>query len=62
LRDQAHTASGLTPLRFTHEQVRYEPEHVLEVLRATGAILAARSPQLDADAPSPPSRAAIATK
>jgi len=32
LRDQAHTAAGLTPLRFTHEQVRYEPEHVLRVL------------------------------
>jgi very-short-patch-repair endonuclease len=32
LRDQAHTAAGLTQLRFTHEQVRYEPEHVLAVL------------------------------
>jgi very-short-patch-repair endonuclease len=28
LRDQAHTAAGLTPLRFTHGQVRYEPEEV----------------------------------
>ena len=35
LRDQVHTASGLTPLRFTHWQVRYEPRHVVEVLRAT---------------------------
>ena len=35
LRDQAHTAAGMTQLRFTHEQVRYEPEHVLAVLRAT---------------------------
>jgi very-short-patch-repair endonuclease len=42
LRDQAHTAAGLTPLRFTHEQVRYEPEHVLAVLRATAGMLAAR--------------------
>ncbi len=24
LRDQAHTAAGLTPLRFTHAQIRYE--------------------------------------
>jgi very-short-patch-repair endonuclease len=32
LRDQAHTAAGLTPLRFTHEQVRYEPEHVRRIL------------------------------
>lgn len=35
LRDQAHTAAGLVNLRFTHEQVRYEPEHVLATLRAT---------------------------
>jgi hypothetical protein len=32
MRDQAHTAAGFTPLRFTHEQVRYEPEHVRAVL------------------------------
>jgi hypothetical protein len=32
-RDQAHTAAGYTCLRFTHEQVRYEPEHVLATLR-----------------------------
>lgn len=35
LRDQAHTAAGLANLRFTHEQVRYEPEHVLSILEAT---------------------------
>lgn len=50
LRDQAHTAAGLTQLRFTHEQVRYEPEHVLAVLRAVAARLAQ------------PSRLAISTK
>ncbi len=27
-RDQAHTAAGLTQLRFTHYQVRYEPKDV----------------------------------
>jgi very-short-patch-repair endonuclease len=32
LRDQTHTAAGMTQLRFTHEQVRYEPEHVHAVL------------------------------
>jgi very-short-patch-repair endonuclease len=32
LRDQAHVVAGFTPLRFTHEQVRYEPEHVRAVL------------------------------
>jgi very-short-patch-repair endonuclease len=35
LRDQVHTAAGLTQLRFTHEQVRYEPDHVVRVLAAT---------------------------
>jgi very-short-patch-repair endonuclease len=35
LRDQTHTAAGMTPLRFTHEQVRYEPNHVAAILRAT---------------------------
>jgi very-short-patch-repair endonuclease len=34
LRDQAHTAAGLTQLRFTHEQVRYEPNHVVRILAA----------------------------
>ena len=38
LRDQAHTAAGLTPLRFTHEQVRYE--HVLRILAQTASRLA----------------------
>lgn len=31
-RDQVHTAAGFTAVRFTHEQVRYEPEHVRAVL------------------------------
>jgi len=40
LRDQIHTATGLTPLRFTHEQVRYEPDHVLKILAQTASRLA----------------------
>jgi len=55
LRDQTHTAAGLTPLRFTHEQVRYEPEHVLAVLRATAQVLTEREAQA-------PRRPAISTK
>ena len=39
LRDQAHTAAGLTPLRFTHEQVRYEPDYVVGVLKRVAARL-----------------------
>jgi very-short-patch-repair endonuclease len=42
LRDQAHAAAGFTALRFTHEQVRYEPERVRAVLgdvaRRLGAV------------------------
>ncbi|HEX2160640.1 MAG TPA: type IV toxin-antitoxin system AbiEi family antitoxin domain-containing protein [Thermoleophilaceae bacterium] len=34
LRDQAHAAAGLSTLRFTHAQVRYEPDHVRETLAA----------------------------
>jgi very-short-patch-repair endonuclease/predicted transcriptional regulator of viral defense system len=55
LRDQAHTAAGLANLRFTHEQVRHGPAHVLAVLRATAARIGERAAQ-------PPSRPAIATK
>lgn len=55
LRDQTHTAAGLTPLRFTHEQVRYESDHVLAVLRRTAALLTKRAAQTA-------SRLAISTK
>lgn len=40
LRDQAHTAAGLTQLRFTHEQVRYEPGYVREILAQVSSRLA----------------------
>jgi very-short-patch-repair endonuclease len=62
LRDQTHTAAGLTPLRFTHEQVRYEPEHVLRVLRATARLLVERAAQSPAGAFGSASRLAISTK
>lgn len=45
LRDQAHTAAGLVNLRFTHEQVRYEPEHVGRILGATFARLGRSRPR-----------------
>ena len=35
LRDQVHTAAGLTTLRFTHWQVAHEPGHVEAILAAT---------------------------
>ena len=33
-RDQAHLRAGLTPLRFTHFQVRYESDDVQAILAA----------------------------
>jgi hypothetical protein len=42
LRDQTHTAAGLTPLRFSHHQVKYEPARVRKVLAATASRLIAR--------------------
>lgn len=42
LRFQTHTAAGLTPLRFSHYQVKYEPAHVRRILARTAAQLRAR--------------------
>lgn len=43
LRDQTHVAAGLTQLRFTHWQVRHEPQRVRRVLAKTARRLAAAS-------------------
>jgi very-short-patch-repair endonuclease len=40
LRDQAHTAAGLTPLRFTRAQVRFQPDYVAETLATVARRLA----------------------
>lgn len=42
LRFQRHTAAGLTPLRFSHHQVKYEPRHVREILERTAGNLRGR--------------------
>jgi very-short-patch-repair endonuclease len=34
LRDQAHAASGLQYLRFTHDQIAHDPRHVERILAA----------------------------
>ena len=44
LRDQIHTAAGLTVLRFTRSQVRYEPGHVEDVLTAVARRLPTSRP------------------
>jgi Transcriptional regulator, AbiEi antitoxin/Protein of unknown function (DUF559) len=43
LRDQTHTAAGLTNLRFTHWQVKHAPAHVRRVLARTARNLEAAS-------------------
>jgi very-short-patch-repair endonuclease len=44
LRDQAHAAAGLTQLRFTRAQVRFQPRHVEATLAAvTGRLRADRT-------------------
>jgi hypothetical protein len=42
LRDQAHQAAGDTPVRFTHSQIRYEPEYVERTLARIARRLAAK--------------------
>ncbi len=42
VRDQAHAASGLTPLRFTHAQVDRDAGDVQRTLQAVAARLARR--------------------
>jgi very-short-patch-repair endonuclease len=43
-RDQVHAAAGLVPLRFTRAQVRFEPGHVEDVVRAVASrLLSTRS-------------------
>jgi very-short-patch-repair endonuclease len=41
-RDQDHSAAGLTPVRFTHAQIKFEPDHVVRILRATASWLRTR--------------------
>jgi very-short-patch-repair endonuclease len=45
LRDQAHLAAGLTPLRFTHAQVRFSSGQVLSTLQAVASRLRAHRVQ-----------------
>jgi hypothetical protein len=43
LRDRAHTLAGMTPLRFTHYEIRYEPGKVCSDLTRASAMLERRS-------------------
>ncbi len=53
LRDQTHTAAGLTPLRFTHSQIRYEAPRVIAVLRSVVGRSGNRDELVDLESISP---------
>jgi very-short-patch-repair endonuclease len=40
IRDQAHLAAGMTPLRFTHAQVRFESRYVRDTIRRVAGRIA----------------------
>jgi very-short-patch-repair endonuclease len=48
VRDQAHIAAGMTPLRFTHAQVRFDPTSVRETLVTVVSRLQARGAEIEA--------------
>jgi very-short-patch-repair endonuclease len=42
LRDQAHFAADLVPLRFTHRQIAHQPQYVEQRLRQVTLLIAQR--------------------
>jgi very-short-patch-repair endonuclease len=44
IRDQAHIAAGMTPLRFTHAQVQFESRSVGETLKTVAKRLGQGAP------------------
>ncbi len=46
-RDRAHTLAGMTPLRFTHYEVRYETAKVTQVLKRAAKLLNERKARVD---------------
>jgi very-short-patch-repair endonuclease len=42
LRDRAHVIAGMSPLRFTHYEIRYEPRRVRLDLERAAAMLKKR--------------------
>ena len=44
IRDQTHTAAGLTTLRFSHHQIKHQPSYVKSVLSVTANRLRRSSP------------------
>lgn len=46
-RDRAHTLAGMTPLRFTHYEVKYEPAKVTRALKRAAKLLNKRQARVD---------------
>lgn len=46
-RDRTHILAGMTPLRFTHYEVRYEATKVAHALKRTAALLKEREARVD---------------
>ena len=46
-RDRTHTLAGMTPLRFTHYEVKYEAAKVLRALKQAAALLKKRQARVD---------------
>jgi Protein of unknown function (DUF559) len=46
-RDRAHTIAGMTPLRFTHYEIRYEPTRVRTELHRAATLLLERASDID---------------
>jgi very-short-patch-repair endonuclease len=46
-RDRAHALAGMTPLRFTHYEVKHEPTQVRQELRRAAAMRQARVSEID---------------
>jgi very-short-patch-repair endonuclease len=44
-RDQTHIATGITPLRFSHSQIKFEPDYVRAQLTAVAELLSRRQPR-----------------
>jgi len=46
-RDRIHTLAGMTPLRFTHYEVKYEPAKVTDTLKRVARLLNKRQARVD---------------
>jgi very-short-patch-repair endonuclease len=46
-RDRAHALAGMTPLRFTHYEIKHEPARVRTELKRAAAMLSTGASDID---------------